>query len=129
MSENPSEPGKPPGHRLTALIYLLDLLGAMTVVTAIAGVSLNYARREAVRDTMYASHFDWQIRTFWWALGSCAVGAALILVAEAGGGGPLFGAAGALIVLVALVWFVYRILKGYMWLTAGEPVRRRRDRT
>lgn len=112
-------------HRLTAAVYLLDLLGVMTVITAIIGVSLNYARRSAVAGTRFASHFEWQIRSFWWAFGAGAVAGALILVAEAGGPRVL-GALGAIVALLALFWFVYRILKGYMWLTAGEPVGGRR---
>lgn len=127
MSETTTQHGDKRGHRLTALIYLLDLLGVATfAVTAVVGVSLNYARRERVRDTIYASHFAWQIRSFWWAFGAAAVGGVLILVAEAGVM-PQLGAPGALVILIALFWFVYRILKGYMWLTAGEPVRGRRE--
>ena len=121
MSEAATAPTDRGKHRLTALVYLLDLLGVMTVLTAIVGVSINYARRRTVEGTVFASHFDWQIRTFWWGLGAGAVGAALILVAEALGQ-PLAGAVGALVLLLALFWFVHRLLRGYMWLTAGEPV-------
>lgn len=127
MSDTETAPGDHGDHRLTALLYLLHLLGAMTGLTAVVGVAINYAKRGGVAGTRYASHFDWQIRTFWWALGVTLAGAVLIGLAETLAR-PLLGAAGALVILVTLAWFVYRQLKGYMWLTAGEPVRRRRDR-
>ena len=111
-------------HRLTAVVYLLDLLGAMTVATALVGLAINHARREHMRDTIYASHFDWQMRSVWWALGVSAGGGALIALAELIGM-PALGAAGALVVLLTLFWYVYRILKGLMWLSADEPVRGR----
>ncbi|MDZ7786612.1 MAG: hypothetical protein U5K73_00225 [Halofilum sp. (in: g-proteobacteria)] len=125
MSDTDTAPSDRSDHRLTALLYLLHLLGAMTGLTAVAGVAINYAKRASVADSLYASHFDWQIRTFWWAFGVTLAGAALIGLAETLAR-PLLGAAGALVILVTVVWFVYRQLKGYMWLTAGEPVRRRR---
>ena len=114
-------------HRLTAAVYLLELLGVMTGITAIIGVCINYARRSHVEGTIFASHFDWQIRTFWWAFGVVLAAGALVVAGETVPN-PLLGALGAGAMLITLFWFVYRVLKGYMWLTAGEPVRSRRDR-
>lgn len=126
MSETTMQQGDRREHRLTALNYLLHLLGLATfAVTAVVAVSVSHARRERLQGTIHAAHHDWQIRSFWGALGATAVGGALILVAETAAL-PLFGILGALVVLLGLFWFVYRILKGYMWLTAGEPVRGRR---
>lgn len=113
-------------HRLTALVYLLDLLGVMTGITALIGVSLNYLKRASVAGTVYASHFDWQIRTFWWALALTLAGGVLIGAAEAIPL-PLLGIPGALVILLTLFWFVYRLLRGYMWLSASEPVGGRGD--
>jgi uncharacterized membrane protein len=108
-------------HRLTSMLYLLHLLGVMTVLTAVVGVGINHARRERVAGTMFASHFTWQIRTFWWMVGFALGGGALILLGELLAN-PLLAAIGALAILLALFWYVYRVLKGYMWLTAGEAV-------
>lgn len=108
-------------HRLTGMLYLLHLLGVMTVLTAVVAIAINHARRDRVSGTVFASHFAWQIRTFWWMAGFALGGGGLILLGELLPN-PLLGAIGALALLLALVWYVYRVLKGYMWLTAGEAV-------
>ena len=67
---------------LTNVIYGLHAFSAITgiatsatVVTAfltgwpsIIAVILNYVKRSEVQGTYLASHFTWQIRTFWFAL-------------------------------------------------------------
>ena len=113
-------------RRLTAVIYLLDLLGVMTGVTALVGLALNHAKRSSVTDPVLISHFDWQIRTVWWMLAVSLAAALLIFVGETLPL-PAMAAAGAALILLALFWFVYRLLRGYMWLSAGEPVGGHKD--
>jgi uncharacterized membrane protein len=36
---------------------------------SIIAVIINYVKRSEARGTWLESHFDWQIRTFWFALG------------------------------------------------------------
>ena len=78
---------------------------------SIVAVILNYAKRGEARGTWIESHFRWQIRTFWFGLLWCAIGAVLALTVI---GIPL-----AVAVFVAAgLWVIYRIVRG--WLALGE---------
>ena len=80
-------------------------------ITLIAGVIINYLRREQAAGTWLESHFTWQIRTFWWSLAWCVVGI-----------GTLVFVIGIFILLASAVWFVYRIVKGWTELNEGRPM-------
>jgi uncharacterized membrane protein len=111
-------------YALHALSLLTGILGAATVVGAfligwpsIVAVILNYVKRGDVSGTWLESHFRWQIRTFWYGLlwvGLCAV--------------FVIGTLGLGIVIVWLplivlgLWFVYRILRGWIALGNGRPM-------
>lgn len=108
-------------HRLVLGVYALQLLGLMLVFTPILGLALNYARRPRAEGTIYASHFDWQIRTVWWTLLWGLPGGGLMYLGTA----PewrLAGVAGALLLLVTAFWFMYRVLKGYLYLSASRAL-------
>ena len=61
------------------------------------------------------SHFSWQIRTFWWSVLWCVLGALLfitiigIVIAW-----PLWA--------VAWLWALYRVIKGWIKLNDAKPV-------
>src|SRR6187455_1546272 len=62
-------------YALHAFSLLTGILGAATVVGAfltgwpsIIAVILNYIKRGEARGTWVDSHFQWQIRTFWFGL-------------------------------------------------------------
>ena len=108
-------------HVIYALHSLSVLIGITTVATivgafvfgwpSIVAVILNYAKRDEARGSYLESHFRWQIRTFWFGLLWCAVGALLVLTVA---GIPL-----ALVVFAgAGLWVIYRIARG--WLALGE---------
>ncbi len=97
---------------VTMVVYVLQALGYMTGgFTALVAVIVNYVKRDDVAGTIYQSHFDWQIRTFWWGLVWGLVGGALVFV--------LVGFA---IWFAAWVWMIYRVVKGWLRLTEGQPV-------
>jgi len=117
--------------RLTHVIYGLHavslvtgIVGVATVVGAfltgwpsIIAVILNYVKRSEARGTWLASHFRWQIRTFWFGLlwvTLCGV----FVVATLG--------IGLLIAWLPLafvgVWFVYRVLRGWLRLMDRRPM-------
>jgi uncharacterized membrane protein len=110
-------------YGLHAIAVLMGILTAASIVgqflfslPSIIAVIMNYARRSAVRDTWLASHFSWQLRTFWWSFGWMALAWLLF--------GPLLliFIGYPLLVLSALIvgaWVAYRILRGWMAL-AGE---------
>jgi uncharacterized membrane protein len=98
--------------QVTMVIYALQALGFLTGgVTAIIAVIINYVKREDVAGTLYESHFEWQVRTFWWGLLWGVIGVLLVFV--------LVGFA---VLFAAWVWTVYRVVKGWLKLTEGKPV-------
>lgn len=117
--------------RYTHLIYALHaaslvigIVGTATVVGAflfgwpsIIAVILNYVKRGDVRGTWLESHFRWQIRTFWFGLLWVAL-CGLFIVATLG--------VGLLIAWIPLfvvgLWFIYRILRGWLALREGRPM-------
>lgn len=53
---------------LTQLVYILQAISLAVGLTAIAGLILNYLKRDEVKGTYLEDHFRWQIKTFWYAL-------------------------------------------------------------
>ena len=94
------------------VIYGLQALSFFWGLPAVVAIVINYIKRDDVRGTVYESHFDWQIRTFWWGLIWTLVGIVLIFA---------FGL-GLIVLGVAYVWLIYRIVKGFLKLTESKPV-------
>ena len=93
-------------HRLILLGYLLQSLGVLFGVTAIIGALINHVRCPHLRDPFCRQHCRWQIISFWVAL-------ALAATALLTGSGMWLWA--------ALIWFVYRIARGWYALTRHAP--------
>lgn len=113
-------------YGLHAFSLLTGILGAATVVAAfltgwpsILAVILNYVKRSETRGTWLASHFRWQIRTFWYGL--LWVALCLLFVVATLGIGLLI--AWAPLALVGL-WFIYRVLRGWLALVDRQPMYR-----
>ena len=98
--------------QVTMVVYALQALGFLTGgVTAVIAIVVNYVKRDDAAGTLYQSHFDWQIRTFWWGVLWGVVGMLLIIVVV-----------GFAVLFVAWVWTVYRVVKGWLKLTEGKAV-------
>jgi uncharacterized membrane protein len=98
--------------RLTAIIaYGLFLVGWPTLhLATIAAVILAYVQRGETQGTIWASHFDNIIHTFWISL---VVGAVAI---------PLcFVGIGFLVLGFLVVWFLYRTIKGLVRAIESKP--------
>lgn len=107
-------------YALHAFSLLTGIIGTATVVGAfltgwpsIIAVVLNYIKRSEARGTWLESHFRWQIRTFWFGLLWISLCGVFIIATF--GIGLLF--VWLPITLVGL-WFVYRIVRG--WITLGD---------
>ena len=99
---------------LTGIITAATVVGAfLTGWPSIIAVILNYVKRSEVRGTWLDSHFRWQIRTFWFGL--LWVGLCALFVIGTLGIGILIA---WLPLLVVSVWFVYRVVRG--WLALKE---------
>lgn len=111
-------------YGLHAFSLLTGILGTATVVGAfltgwpsIIAVILNYVKRGDTRGTWLESHFRWQIRTFWFGLlwvSLCALFVVLTL-----GIGIIVA---WLPILLTGVWFIYRIVRGWMALSSRRPM-------
>ena len=111
-------------YALHAFSLLSGILGTATVIGAfltgwpsIIAVIVNYVKRSEVRGTWLESHFRWQIRTFWFGLLWVAL-CTLFVIFTLG--------IGILIAWIPLgivaIWFIYRIVRGWMALNGGKPM-------
>jgi uncharacterized membrane protein len=97
---------------VTMVVYALMALGHLTGgLSALVAIIINYVKRDDVRGTIYESHFDWQIRTFWWGLLWMVVGFILVFVLV-----------GFVVLAAAYIWTIYRVIKGWIKLNEGKPV-------
>jgi uncharacterized membrane protein len=108
--------GTPPAtgdnsKNLTMVVYALQAASFVFGITWFVAVVINYVKLDDVRGSWLESHFRWQIRTFWFGLLWCVVGAVLTIV--------LIGWA---ILFASAVWVIYRIVKGWLNLAENRPV-------
>jgi|SRR5690606_1612862 len=97
--------------QLTFIVYVLYALSVFAGVTAIAAIIVNYIKRGEVQGTYLASHFRWQIRTFWYGLLWTVVG---FITAFIGIGFIVWVATG--------IWLIYRLVKGLLNLNDDKPM-------
>jgi uncharacterized membrane protein len=95
-------------HVLYGLYALLWFTGG---VSALIAIIINYVKREDVAGTPYAAHFDWQIRTFWWALVWGGVGFVTMVIVV-----------GFVVWFATGIWVLYRIIKGWLYLNDNKPL-------
>ena len=109
-------------YALHTLAIVVGLVGSATIVGSFVGsvpsiiaVILNYVKRGDARGTWVASHYRWQIRTFWFALLWAIIGWVLIIT--------LIGIVIGGPVLIALtLWLIYRIARGWLRLRDHKPM-------
>lgn len=92
------------------IIYILYLVGFVVPITPLIGVVMAYLAKGEAPEWL-ASHYTWQIRTFWIALAVSVVGLLLCLILI-----------GFLVLLLELVWFIVRCVKGFQYLEKGEAL-------
>ena len=101
-------------YGLHAIAIGLGIVGTATVIGGFVGslpsiiaVIISYVKRGGARGSWAASHFRWQIRTFWFALLWLLI--ALLLIVT------LVGAPVGLGLLAAVtLWLIYRIGRGWL---------------
>jgi uncharacterized membrane protein len=97
-------------RNLVFVAYVLHFLGAVTLLTSIAGLVINYLKRNDVPPP-YASHHRWMIRTFWWSVIWGLIGSALVYIGI-----------GYLILLAVLIWWFYRLVRGVITMGDNRPM-------
>ncbi|UJW80241.1 DUF4870 family protein [Hydrogenophaga sp. SL48] len=96
---------------LTTVIYALYASSILVGVTILVAIVMNYVKRDDVAGTWLESHFRWQIRTFWFGLLWSVLGVLSLVVVV-----------GFAVLFANLVWFIYRIVKGWIRLNEGRPM-------
>ena len=111
-------------YALHAISLIVGIVTAASVVFAfltgwpsIIAVIVNYVKRSEVRGTWLESHFRWQIRTFWWGL--LWVALCLLFVVLTFGVGLLIA---WIPLMVVGLWFIYRIVAGWLRLLDRRPM-------
>jgi uncharacterized membrane protein len=115
MSEAPRVAEQDNGRIMAIVAYLLFLVGWPTLhLATIGGVILAYIERDDFRGTIWESHFEAIIQTFWVALVLSVVGVlACITIVGLIVGVPL---------LIGLViWFLYRSIRGLVHAIESKP--------
>ena len=109
-------------YALHTLAIVIGIVGAATVIGSFVGslpsivaVLLNYVKRGDARGTWLASHYRWQIRTFWFTLVWALIGWALVIT--------IIGMVVGVPILIALtLWLIYRIGRGWLRLRDRRPM-------
>lgn len=94
---------------MPTIIYVLYLANLVIPFTALVGVIMAYINKGD--DNFLASHYQFQIRTFWIGLLYAIVGALLTMIVI-----------GWLIIIFYIVWLIVRSVKGLKYLGKQEPI-------
>ena len=97
-------------YGLVLTVYLLYLAGFITGLTSVIGVIIATLQADST-DQVCATHFQFQIRTFWIGLLYAFLG---LLTIHLG--------IGAAVLLWWIVWTTIRCVKGMLALNRGEPI-------
>jgi uncharacterized membrane protein len=106
------------GH-VSYLLHLIVAVGAVmpgaqaSVALLIVAFVIDLVKRDSAAGTWQESHFSWRIRTVLWAAGLYLVTAPLWL---------LLFVPGWIAWGVISIWFLYRIVRGWMNLNANVPM-------
>lgn len=93
------------------IVYVLQAVSLMLGFTLFIGAIISHVSLRAADTTWLASHFRWQILTFWLFFMWAMFGA---LTMQMG--------IGYVVVVGAVTWLIYRFVKGWSRLNADEPV-------
>jgi uncharacterized membrane protein len=119
--------------RITHIVYALHAVGlclgafgAASVIgsflfgwPSIVAVILNYVYRGDARGTWLETHFNWQIRTFWYAL----AWALLVMVVSIPLAIVIIGFGTWIVGMAVLgLWAIYRVVRGWLRLNAQQAM-------
>lgn len=116
---------------LTIILYVLYIVAIFSAgILAIVALVINYIKRDAVKGSIFESHFTWQIRSFWWYLVWNIIAfipfGFLFFTGENPDAfvGVAFGASAFCVAIIALswVWIVYRAILGLIRVNDNKPM-------
>lgn len=100
---------------LAIIAHALFLAGIPTIhLAAIGAVIIAYVQRDSVRGTIWESHFEATITTFWTALAGMVAGIILCIT--------IVGIiAGVPILIGTVIWVLYRTIRGLVHAIQERP--------
>jgi len=105
----------PPADNERTILWVAYGLHALVFFSAglatIAGVIINHIKYAESDNHIVASHHRWLLRTFWFGLLWCIVCIPLLFV--------MIGFAGLGIIAI---WYVYRLVRGFLALVDNQPM-------
>lgn len=123
--------GKNAYKNLTLALYVLYALAILSGgLLAIIALIINYLKRADVQGTIYASHFRWQIRSFWWYLlwNILAFVPFLFLwrtdtdLTALANGLVISTLLCGMVMVAAWIWSIYRVIRGLLALNENRPM-------
>ncbi len=99
--------------KYTYTVYILQALSFVVLFTALIGIIINYIKDEDVKGTWLQSHFIWQKKTFWYGLLWTLLGWM-----------TMFIMIGYAVLGIAMIWLIYRVAKGWIYLVDGKELYR-----
>ncbi|MCP1659602.1 DUF4870 family protein [Neisseria perflava] len=93
------------------VIYGLYALSLLVGFSSVVGVILAYVKREDMRNSLYENHITYLIRTFWLSLAGYVIGGLTIWLGV-----------GAVVLFIVSIWFIYRVVAGFVKLYDGKTV-------
>ena len=113
MSVNEPTPPQQPtmsDKQLALVVYILYLVSYFTGITALVGVIIAFIQIDSA-DPILASHYRFQIRTFWIGLLYLFVGVILAFVLI-----------GILVIFWWFIWSLVRNVRGLLALNENKPI-------
>lgn len=99
--------------KFALIVYILYGVGIVFTagLATIAGVILAYIKKDDAVGTWVESHYRWLLRTFWYSLLWGVIGAVTWVLII-----------GIFIICANMIWFIYRVIKGWIRLTENRPM-------
>lgn len=119
-----------PHRLLTMILYVLYIVAIFSAgILAVIALIINYLKRSDVQGSIFASHFTWQIRSFWWYLFWNIVAFVpfflLFFIADAQSFASMTLAATLFciaVVAISWLWMVYRAIRGLIRVNDNLPM-------
>lgn len=109
-NQDPQSLADAPPSTMAIIIYVLFIVGFFNGLTTLIGVALAHANSNST-DPVLASHYKYQIRTFYWGLLWFVVGTITSYIVI-----------GWFILLAWIIWTVIRIIFGLTALSKRETI-------
>lgn len=99
------------------IAYTIFSVSFVFIITVFAGILYAYFKKDEAKGTWLESHYRWLIRTFWfgviWTTIAILLSFTVVLIPVA-----------IIIAVIASIWLIYRIVKGWLRLSAQKPMYR-----